>query len=162
MHGMVPGCVSPFRAHLHVAAFCVDQVAVKFVVVVPLSGVILTIQVGGASVTETELESHSVVPPGPVATNVTLWLPMGKVDVTDPSQSTGPLGSPSSFQVQDVALVADHSATNSVCVVPVLGSIDASQVGLGGGPSAWVTVTSLDLQVLLAPVAVFVAVRDTV
>ncbi|MBK6848404.1 MAG: hypothetical protein IPG96_13060 [Proteobacteria bacterium] len=56
------------------------QVMVKLVLVLPLPGLIEAEQVGraGGWVTETLLELHCVVPPGPVARRVTVWLPTVK------------------------------------------------------------------------------------
>lgn len=49
-----------------------DQVAVNVVAVVPVVGLIDAAHVGSAADTVTVFESHETVPPGPIATSVTL------------------------------------------------------------------------------------------
>ena len=70
------------------------QVMVKLVLVLPLPGLIEAEQVGraGGCVTETVLELHCVVPPGPVVRRVTTWLPTAKPPVVGmvPEQGTPP------------------------------------------------------------------------
>ncbi|MBK6847170.1 MAG: hypothetical protein IPG96_06370 [Proteobacteria bacterium] len=68
------------------------QLMVKSVLVLPLPGLIEAEQVGrGTCVTVTELESHCVVPPGPVACRVTVWLPaLKRLLGAEPEQGTGP------------------------------------------------------------------------
>lgn len=59
--------------------------------VVPTVGLIDAPQLGPPpSSTKTALDSHVLVPPGPVAVNVTAWLPANKVDAADPEHATLP------------------------------------------------------------------------
>lgn len=67
-----------------------DQFAVNVEDVVPLPGLIEAEHVGSGTDTVTVFESHDTVPPGPVATSVTLWLPAGRVLAYVPEQPTAP------------------------------------------------------------------------
>ncbi|MBK6847169.1 MAG: hypothetical protein IPG96_06365 [Proteobacteria bacterium] len=70
-----------------------SQLMPKEVLVSPVAGVIDALQVGGGTtcVTVTEVESHCVEPPGPVACKVTVWLPAPKRLLgAEPEQGTGP------------------------------------------------------------------------
>jgi hypothetical protein len=106
-----------------------DQLAVNSVDVVPLPGLIAAEHVGGfVPVTVTRFDAHALVPPGPVAVNVTEWLPAVNDIMADPEHSMLPWGTPSSAQVQDAPVLAQLTV-NDVDVVPLLGLIDAEQVG---------------------------------
>ena len=77
---------TPSRAQVQDVASLV-QLAVNVVVVPPVGGFIVAEQVG---LTVTVFESQLVVPPGPVAVSVSVWLPAAsRLEVT-PLQATLP------------------------------------------------------------------------
>ena len=79
--------ITPSRFHVHEVA-SLDHVAEKTVAVVPpAAGFNETEQVG---VTVTVLELQLVVPPGPVAVSVSVWLPAASRLEVAPLQATLP------------------------------------------------------------------------
>jgi hypothetical protein len=97
------------------------QLAEKVVVVSPLVGVTLSVQVG-ASTRLTEVE-QAPLPPGPAMVSTMLYVPLPPscepVKGALPLQATGPWLTPFSDQLQVVALAELHVAVNAVLIPPL-------------------------------------------